>query len=105
LSHLVDKPAILLCDRGSVDPRAYMTPEIWKDLLALNKWNVADLSDYRYDGVIHLVSAADGAEKFYTLDNNVARYEDTPEKGKAVDINLRNAWVGHHSHIMIDNPV
>jgi len=62
------------------------------------------LSDYRYQGVIHLVSAADGAEKFYTLENNQARYEDTPEKGKVVDINLRNAWIGHHSHIMIDNP-
>lgn len=25
-----------------------------------------------------MVTAADGAEKFYTLENNAARYEDAP---------------------------
>jgi len=73
--------------------------------LKLNDWNVPNLSDYRYHGVVHLVSTADGAEKFYTCENNQARYESTPELGKEVDINLRNAWIGHHSLVMIDNPV
>jgi hypothetical protein len=35
--------------------------------------------DRRYDGVFHLVTAAIGAEKFYTLANNTARSE-TPEQ-------------------------
>lgn len=34
------------------------------------------LRDRRYDAVIHMVTAADGAEKYYTLANNEARYED-----------------------------
>jgi len=32
------------------------------------------LRDKRYDGVIHLVTSADGAEKFYNL-ANIARSE------------------------------
>jgi len=99
-----DKETILLCDRGTLDPRGYMSPETWKSLLEVNNWNVSDLRDNRYSGVIHLVTAADGAEKFYTLDNNVARYETTTELGKITDINLRKAWLGHHSYVMIDNP-
>jgi len=52
------------------------------------------LRDKRYDSIIHLVTAADGAESFYTLENNVARYEDVPTAIK-VDQNLQNAWKGH----------
>lgn len=34
------------------------------------------LRDDRYDGILHLVTAACGAEEHYTLDNNEARRED-----------------------------
>jgi hypothetical protein len=40
------------------------------------------------------VSAADGAEEFYTGQNNEARYENVTE-AKALDKKLINAWVGH----------
>jgi hypothetical protein len=33
------------------------------------------LRNNRYDGVIHLVTAADGAEKFFENETNEARYE------------------------------
>jgi Tfp pilus assembly protein PilE len=46
--------------------------------LDLNNYNIVYLRDKRYDVVLHLVTAADGAEKFYTLENNAARYEDVP---------------------------
>lgn len=49
-----------------------------------------------------MVTAADGAEKFYTLENNAARYEDAPT-ARIVDKNLQNAWAGHPHHIFIDN--
>lgn len=35
----------------------------------------ASLRDGRYDGILHLVTAADGAEEHYSLDNNEARSE------------------------------
>jgi hypothetical protein len=37
--------------------------------------NEVYLRDRRYDLVLHMVSAADGAENFYNLSNNIARYE------------------------------
>jgi hypothetical protein len=37
--------------------------------------NVVQLRDIRYDAVLHLVTAADGAEEFYAGINNEARYE------------------------------
>lgn len=33
------------------------------------------LRDGRYDGILHLVTAASGAEEHYSLDNNEARSE------------------------------
>lgn len=33
------------------------------------------LKDNRYEGVIHLVTAADGAEEFYEMESNEARYD------------------------------
>lgn len=34
------------------------------------------LRDHRYDGVLHLVTAADGAEEFYETESNDSRYEN-----------------------------
>jgi hypothetical protein len=52
------------------------------------------LRDRRYEAVVHLVSAADGAEKFYSKENNEARYESVQEAVE-LDKRLINAWVGH----------
>lgn len=34
------------------------------------------LNDNRYEGVIHLVTAADGADDFYETETNEARYDN-----------------------------
>ena len=60
------------------------------------------LRDIRYDAVIHLVTAANGAPEFYTSENNVARYE-TVEMAVDVDNNLQKSWTGHPHHIVIAN--
>ena len=60
------------------------------------------LRDKRYDVVVHMVTAAHGAETFYTTENNVARYEDVPT-ARIVDNNLQKAWMGHPHHLIIDN--
>ena len=42
--------------------------------------------DQRYEAVVHLVTAAIGAERFYTLENNKARMESRPaEEAIALD--------------------
>jgi hypothetical protein len=42
-------------------------------------FNNVTLRDNRYDAILHMVTAADGAEKFYDSETNVARYEDLEE--------------------------
>jgi CYTH domain-containing protein len=61
-----------------------------------------ELRDRRYDAVVHLVTAADGAEAFYSTANNTARSE-TPAQARALDEKLRDAWVGHPHLRVIDN--
>lgn len=49
-----------------------------------------------------MVTCADGAEDFYTAENNEARYESAKE-AIALDKKLINSWVGHPSFQIIDN--
>ncbi len=96
------RPAVLVCDRGLMDGAAYVEPEVWDELLREQGVGVVDLRDQRYDAVIHLVTAAEGAEQFYSNQNNAVRYE-TPEQARDVDQRLRRAWVGHPRLRIIGN--
>lgn len=96
-----DKPAVVLCDRGTCDPKAYVSRDQWQVILDQEGWNTNTLRDFRYDAVIHLVTAASGAEKFYSLDNK-ARYENLKE-AKLSDEKTLRAYVGHPHHLIIDN--
>jgi hypothetical protein len=49
-----------------------------------------------------MVTSADGAESFYTGENNEARYE-TVEEAITLDKKLINAWVGHPHFSIISN--
>lgn len=87
-------PSLIVCDRGTMDIRAYMRREMWDSLLETIGQTVVELRDARYAAVIHLSTAAKGAEKFYTLANNAARSE-TPEQARAIDDRLMTVWTGH----------
>lgn len=92
---------LIVCDRGIMDSKAYLTDLQFSSILSeLNK-NEIDLRD-NYDAVFHLVTAAKGAEEFYTLENNTARTETIEEAIKSDD-NLINAWNGHPHFRIIDN--
>lgn len=88
--------------QGTMDTAAYMTAENFDVLLDDYNWNVVDLRDKRYDAVIHLVTAAIGAEKFYTTENNAARSEDLSQ-ARDLDFKVLNAWVGHPHIRIVDN--
>jgi CYTH domain-containing protein/thymidylate kinase len=96
------EPAVLVCDRGAMDGRAYLGSPLWEELLSELGHDPARLRDGRYDAVVHLVTAADGAEKYYGNDNNPGRYEDV-EGARSVDRRLRQAWSGHARHTIVDN--
>jgi predicted ATPase len=96
------KPAVLLCDRGMMDGAAYMGVERFQQILSSRNKEVADAREGRYNAVFHMVTAADGAEQFYSLENNVARSE-TVEEAIVLDQKTQKAWVGHPRLLVLDN--
>lgn len=94
--------AVLLCDRGGMDGAAYLDPEKWQKVLRERGASETDLRDTRYNAVFHLVTAADGAEEFYTLDNNQVRRE-TVEEAREVDQKTQKVWLGHCHLYLLDN--
>jgi AAA domain len=86
--------AVVIFDRGVMDNLAYMSPEAREYFKSNCGYDLNALRDSRYDLVIHMVTAADGASKFYTLENNVARSE-SPERAIEVDRLIRQQWEGH----------
>ncbi len=91
---------VIIFDRAEMDVKAYMPDFLFEAMLRDLKLDLYDVRD-SYDGVIHLVTAANGAEKFYTLGNNKARRETLEEAG-AADERTKNVWIGH-SHLKIIN--
>lgn len=96
------KDVIIISDRGCIDNLAYATPEVRARVLKMSNWTLEKIRDDRYDAVIHLVTAADGAEKFYTLENNSARSE-TPDVAKWIDKRTQEVWNGHPNFRVISN--
>lgn len=96
------RPSIILSDRGTMDASAYLPGDAWTALLDEHGWTTTWLRDRRYEAVIHLVTAADGAENFYTTENNAVRTE-TPQQARLLDRKVRDAWVGHPYLRIIDN--
>ena len=92
---------LIVCDRGALDNKAYMTKLDFARVLAALGESEVGLRD-GYDAVFHLVTAAKGAEGFYTTANNSARTE-TIEEAAALDDKLIFAWTGHPHLRVIDN--
>ena len=92
---------LVVCDRGALDNRAYMSDEEFRYVLEKLNTTEVELRDH-YDAVFHLVTAARGAEEFYTCANNAARYETVQEAVESDD-RLIAAWTGHPHLRIIDN--
>lgn len=97
-----DQPVLIVCDRGTMDISAYMQPEMWQNITTALGTDTEQLRDHRYDAVLHLVSAADGAEKFYTTTNNKERTEGI-ELARVLDKRIISAWTGHPHQRVINN--
>lgn len=104
LARNAPQPVILIADRGTMDISAYMEPTIWQALLDELGLSEVKLRDARYDAVIHMVSAAVGAEQFYTTENNSARTEGV-ELARELDNRIIRAWTGHPQLEIVENDV
>lgn len=97
-----EEASVLLLDRGIPDGFAYLPESTWGELLGELGLVHHDLRDRRYDAVVHLMTAAIGAEDHYGTQTNAVRYE-TLEEARGVDERLRRAWRGHPRASVIDN--
>ena len=71
----------------------------WQEMLDYVKSDPVELRDNRYDQVVHMVTAASGAESFYQLENNSARSEGfelaRERDAKAAEVN--NIYTSYNS--------
>ena len=92
---------LIVCDRGSLDSLAYAPKELWLDAIGQYGLTEQDVL-LGYGAVFHLVTAANGAERYYTVENNAARTE-TPEEARRLDELTLDAWSAHPYRRVIDN--
>ena len=100
IAETITTPTIIVCDRGTMDISAYMKPEMWDEITA-GVGTCSEKLRARYDAVLHLVSAADGAEQFYTTANNAERTEGL-ELARELDKKVIQAW-SEHPHLRVIN--
>ena len=98
--NMKDNKILIVCDRGVLDNKAYMSQREFNKLLSSENLSEVKVRD-GYDAVFHLVTAAKGAEKFYNLDNT-ARSE-TIEEAISLDDKIISSWTGHPHFRVIDN--
>lgn len=96
------KPVLIMYDRGIMDISVYLKDEDWQSLLAELELTIEHVRDERYDAIIHMCTAAKGAEQFYSKDSNKSRTEGI-EKAKLLDDKLIQAWNGHANMSIITN--
>ncbi|XP_017146680.1 TRPL translocation defect protein 14 isoform X7 [Drosophila miranda] len=93
---------LIICDRGVMDASAYISKDKWEKMMAGNKWNPVEMRDNRYNQILHLVSAANGAEDFYSTEDHACRSEGV-DLARELDYKSAAAWVGHPYFDVIDN--
>lgn len=103
LAKRYENDVVIILDRTIIDSLAYMQETLFNDILSplwLSHGKL--LTGERYDTILHLVTAADGAEEFYTLKNNAARRE-SPEEARSIDQKLRDVYSWAKNFTVIDN--
>ena len=96
-------PRTVLCHRGTLDPLAYWLDRGWDEASFFAYTRAAREDHYRrYKAVIHLVTAADGAEAHYVRWPDAHRPESI-EHAIRLDRLLERAWSGHPRYHRLDN--
>ena len=94
---------LILLDRWVLDSKAYVDdPKIIDNILRTHWTWESEVLSSRYDWVIHMVTAADWAEEFYTTENNNARTE-SPERARFLDKKIQDAYIWTTKLAIVDN--
>ena len=98
-----DDPRAILCHRGTLDPLAYWLDRGWPEQTFFAYTGMAREDHYRrYAAVIHLVTAADGAEAHYQRWPEAHRPESV-EQAIRLDRVLQRVWSDHPGYYCLDN--
>lgn len=101
-THLQDAQKVLIfLDRGAMDNKAYLTDREFAHILEKLSLTEDDILG-RYDAVFHLISAAKGDGKAYSLASNNARTESAKEAAE-IDDRLLEVWKHHPERKIIEN--
>jgi len=102
LAEASERNCLVICDRGAMDASAFVSRKDWEELLAQNHLDEVEIRDNRYNQVVHMVTAASGAEEYYTCDHHTTRLESCDE-ARERDRLASEAWNGHPYVDIIDN--
>ena len=89
---------VILLDRGIKDIRAYVSGNDFEKIARKNGLDLKLYAATNYDLIIHMVTAACGAERFYTQSNNPARIENSLELAREADERTMKAWMETPDH-------
>jgi len=92
--------SVVLCDRSLLDQMAYVTSDEFRELLTMSNLSMDEVVR-RYNGFIHLVSAAVGTN-CYTTANNPAR-KGNAENAIRLEHKTRMAYHDVPGVIVVDN--
>ena len=93
----------LVCHRGTLDALAYWLRNGWAEDEFFTRTGMSRADHFRrYAGVIHLQTAAVGAEEHYRRWPDAHRPE-TPEQATTIDELCLRAWAGHSRFTAIEN--
>lgn len=96
-------PRVVLCHRGTLDPLAYWLDRGWSEEAFFAYTGTSRDEHYRrYTAVVHLVTAADGAEAHYRRWPETHRPESIAQ-AVHLDRLLQKVWRGHPRYVRIDN--
>lgn len=92
-TYLPSDKILILHDRAAMDNKGYMDYDAFCRIIKNINMTEEQLMS-RYDGVIHMETAAKASKDLYQLENNEARFETVDEAIKT-DNDLYSAWKDH----------
>lgn len=98
------RPSVILFDRGLLDFAAYTPSEKWGLIMNHNQWICDGILNCaaKYDLVLHMESAASGAEMHFPGREGQGTLEEIAE-ARALDRKILTCWRGHPHHRVVDN--
>ena len=96
------RSAVVIYDRGVCDIAAYVPPDMWTRLLNDAGMEQA-VACARYDLVVHLQSAAKGAEAVYLSKRPVESFGLSLAAAQALEERTVEAWSTHVKRVVVTN--